>query len=99
MVEHWDDGTSEGAKAVHRYLNMLKAQMSDDELCLVFYDAVSHFGLDKHYEHRFKNMLDSLGFLENIHAESLISPSHHHLYASTEFRFLNRDERAAKDVR
>ena len=95
VIDHWM-GVPGGEADIHRYLNLLQAQMSDDELGLVFYDALSNKGLDKHYEHRFKSLLDTSGFLENINSSALLSRSHHILYSGTIFRFLNRDEREAK---
>lgn len=95
VVDHWK-GRTDGREAIASYLNMLQAQMADFELGLIFYDAVSRRGLDKNYEYRFKNRLDTFNFLENIGSHTLFSRSHHHLYPHTIFRFLNRDERAVK---
>lgn len=95
VVDHCT-GLPDGEAEIHRYLNMLQSQMSDDELGLIFYDAISRRGLDKNYERRFKALLDDSGFLENINSGALLSRAHHRLYRCTVFRFLSRDERAVK---
>jgi hypothetical protein len=60
-----------------QYLNMIQAQISDEELRLVFYDAMSCHGLNKMSEKVFKRNLDEENFLENIGEMSLLSRNHH----------------------
>lgn len=62
-----------------QYLNMIQAQMSDEELGLVFYDAMSCHGLNKMSVKAFKRKLDDESFLENIGEMSLLSRNHHQL--------------------
>ncbi len=82
-----------------QYLNMIQAQMSDEELGLVFYDAMSCHGLNKMSVKAFKRKLDDESFLENIGEMSLLSRNHHQLYRSTMFKFLNMEEKKLKRKR
>ena len=81
---------------IHKYLNFIQAQMSNEELALIFYDVISHYGLDKNFTHQFKDIIDEYGFLENIDAETLLDRRHHIIFHRTRFRFLNRDEKMQK---
>ena len=88
---------AENGKAhIHKYLNFIQAQMSDEELALIFYDAISHHGLDNNYSHQFKETIDCYGFLENINPHILLDRSHHIIFPKTKFKFLNRDEKMSK---
>ena len=95
VIEQWKDSENNN-KHIHRYLNFLQAQMSNEELALIFYDVISHYGLDNNYIYQFKDKIDEYGFLENIDPETLLDRNHHIIFSRTKFRFLNRDEKAAK---
>lgn len=75
-----------------RYINLLQSQLSDEELCLIFYDAISPYGLNKKGEDVFYNMLEESEMLENISEKILISKSHAKFYPLTKFKFLSRKE-------
>lgn len=77
---------------LERYLNLLQAQLSNEELCLIFYNAISKYGKDKHGILQFKEMLDNTQFLENIDSTFLLNRNHYIFYPHTSFKFLNRDE-------
>lgn len=96
VIDNWEEQVDSDTE-IPRYLSMIQAQMSNDELGLIFYDAVSSHGLDKNYEQRFKENIDRYGFLENISDRTLMNRSHHHIYPGTIFKFLNRDERKLKE--
>lgn len=81
------------ANDIHMYLNFIQAQMSDEELALVFYDTISNKGLDKNRQYTFKNNLDEYSFLENVSASTLLSRCHYKIFPKTIFGFLNEDER------
>ena len=48
-----------------KYIDILQAQMSDDELYLAFYNAIY-----KHGREKFLPLLDEYGFFENIRSRS-----------------------------
>lgn len=77
-----------------RYLNLLQAQLSNEELCFIFYDAISKFGKNKEGVFKFKQMLDDTHFLENIDPTFLLNRNHYKFYPKTKFKFLNRTELA-----
>ena len=89
VLLHWKDSPND----IHMYLNFIQAQMSDEELALVFYDSISNKGLDKNRQYTFKNNLDKYSFLENIPESALLRRCHYKIFPKTMFGFLNEDER------
>lgn len=89
VLNHWKGKDEE----IHIYLNFIQAQMSDEELALVFYDCFSNKGLDKHRQYTFKHNLDKYSFLENLSESILLDRCHYKIFPNTVFRFLNDDER------
>lgn len=75
------------------YLNLLQAQLSDEELALIFYDAISSYGENKTGEHKFQEMLDETHFFENIKAEALLDKNHCYFYPKTTFKFMSKDDK------
>ena len=75
------------------YLNMLQAQLSDEELALIFYDAISLYGENKTGEQKFRRMLDETHFLENIKADALLDKNHCFFYPQTTFKFMSMDDK------
>lgn len=88
VIEHWKDSPQD----IHKYLNFIQAQLSDEELALIFYDSISNLGLDKRKQYTFKQNLDENSFLENISPEVLLAREHYKVFPRTKFRFLNADE-------
>lgn len=89
VLLHWKGSPND----IHMYLNFIQAQMSDEELALVFYDSISNKGLDKNRQYTFKNNLDEYSFLENIPESTLLRRCHYKIFPKTIFCFLNEDER------
>lgn len=89
VLNHWNGKCND----IHTYLNFIQAQMSDEELALVFYDSISNRGQDKKRKYTFKENLDEYSFLENISENSLIQRCHYKIFPKTMFIFLNDDER------
>lgn len=73
-----------------RYINLLQSQLSDEELALLFYDAISPYGKNKNGESVFFDMLEASEMLENISERVLINRSHTKFYPLTKFKFLSR---------
>lgn len=76
-----------------RYLNLLQAQLSDEELALIFYDAISMYGENKEGDHVFRQMLDETNFLENIKPEVLLDRNHCFFYPKTIFKYMSWDDK------
>lgn len=89
VLRQWNGNPND----IHMYLNFIQAQMSDEELALVFYDSISNKGLDKNRQYTFKNNLDEYSFLENVSESTLLSRCHYKIFPKTMFGFLNEDER------
>lgn len=88
VIEHWEKKPQD----IHKYLNFIQAQLSDEELALIFYDSISNHGLDKQKKYTFKKNLDNNSFLENISCKMLLERVHYKIFPHTKFRFLNADE-------
>lgn len=82
-----------------RYINLLQSQLSDEELCLIFYDAISPYGMNKNGDGIFYKLLEESEMLENINENVLIEKSHAKIYPSTKFKFLSRRELAVVEDR
>lgn len=76
------------------YLNLLQAQLSNEEMGLIFYDAISKYGRNKENYLKFRELLDQTNFLENLDANFLLARHHYIFYPHTSFKFLHRDELA-----
>ena len=75
------------------YLNLLQAQLSDEELALIFYDAISKYGENKNGDLAFRKMLDETHFLENIKPDVLLDRNHCFFYPKTMFKYMSRDDK------
>lgn len=80
----------------HRYRAILQAQMSNDEMGLLFYNVLSTHGRARDGQYRFLGWLDDYGLLENMDAQSLTTLWHHWFFPKTMFKFLSEDEMKRK---
>ena len=76
-----------------KYINLLQAQLSDEELALIFYDAISKLAENKEGFQGFHDLLDETHFLENINQLVLLDEKHFYFYPKTPFKFMSREER------
>lgn len=76
-----------------KYLNLLQAQLSDEEMALIFYDAISDYGENKDGKKLFHDILDEVNFLENVKPDTLLSKSHCFFYPQTGFAFLTQTDK------
>lgn len=79
-----------------KYVNIIQAQLTNDDLGLIFYNAISKQGLNQRKQPQFFNWLEKYEFLENMDSKSLQNRLHHALYVKTKFKFLNNDEKKIK---
>jgi hypothetical protein len=56
-----------------KYINLIQAHMSNDELGILFYNALSKYAKNKQGISQFKNWLEKYNFFENIDENSLLS--------------------------
>lgn len=75
------------------YINLIQAQLSNNELAIIFYNSLSDKSLSKEKKPKFYNILEQYSFFENIDKTALLDRSHHSLFPKTMFKFLNRDEK------
>lgn len=88
IIDYWPDYSIR-----RKYINLLCARLSDEEMSLIFYNALSKYGLNQDERPKFKEMLDTYQVFENLNRDYLIDRSHYRFYPHTDFKFLNRDER------
>ena len=76
-----------------KYLNLLQAQLSDEEMALIFYDAISDYGENKDGKKLFHDILDEVQFLENVKPDTLLNKNHCFFYSKTGFAFLSQTDK------
>lgn len=79
-----------------KYIHLIQAQLSNDELGLIFCNSISDKALNNLDENKIFNWLEEHSFLENIDSKSLLNRSLHVLYPNTIFKFLNNSEKELK---
>lgn len=93
VISYWKNDRKEQ----NLYLNFIQSQLSDAELCLIFYNCLSATSKDSKNKYSFYDIIDQYEFLQNINPKWLVDISHHYFYKNTEFRFLNRDQKEIKN--
>ena len=88
IIDYWSN-----YEIRRKYVDLLWARLTDEEMSLIFYNALSKYGLNQDEQPKFKEMLDTYQVFENLNKDYLIDRSHFRFYAHTDFKFLNRDER------
>lgn len=89
VIHHWGSKKQDAIS----YLNFIQAQLTNEELALLFYDSISRNGMDKKHVYTFKENMDEYSFLENIPEFTLANRNHYKIFTHTMFKFLNDDER------
>jgi hypothetical protein len=64
-----------------RYTSLVRAQLSAFELAFLFYNGISHFGMEK-----FKPLIEEFGLLENLDEKLLLHSSHENFYDPKAFK-------------
>ena len=68
--------------------------MSNDELGLLFYNAISKLGQDMKGENKFRGWLDEYNFFENIDRRCIFDDSFRGFYPNTNFKYKLREQLA-----
>lgn len=66
----------------YNYLCILRAQLSKDELLMLFYNCLSEYG-----EECFKPLIEKYALLDNIRKDALINPEHEFEYDYSAYEF------------
>jgi len=75
-------------KRKNYYVGLLQAQLSNDELSLLFYNTLSKFGKYNKGKGKLFNWFETYNFLENIDDNSLMTKHHFRFYPKTNFKFV-----------
>lgn len=68
----------------YKYLCLLRAQLSKDELLIIFYNCISEYGCDK-----FKPLVEKYALFKNIRVGSLILTDHSSEFKKSAYEFLS----------
>lgn len=68
----------------YKYLCLLRAQLSKDELLMIFYNCISEYGCEK-----FKPLVEKYALFKNIRVRSLISINHYSEFEKGAYEFLS----------
>lgn len=88
-----DNRSEKQFKDASKYIQLVQAQLSNDELGLIFCNSISDKALNNSDENRIFEWLEQYSVLENIDSKSLLNRSLHVLYPQTIFKFLNNSEK------
>lgn len=89
-----DNRANEKFRDAEKYIQLLKAQLSNDEMGLIFCNTISDKVLDSDID--VYSIIERYAILENIDANSLLNRSLHVIYRNTVFKFLNNTEKEQK---
>ena len=90
------NGSNINIQEKRRYFELLQAQLSNDEMGLIFYEALQPS--QQNGDCTFKVWLESNGLLENMDECSLYAHWHHWLFPYTNFKFLTVKELKDKET-
>lgn len=76
----------------NHFLGMLQAQLSNAELALLFYNALSRHGRKKNGEDQLRQWLDDYSMLENLSSSDLFDKDNIHFYPKTKFKFMFQEQ-------
>ena len=75
-----DKDNEQTTKNKRRYTSMARAQLSQYELALLFYNGISDYGCED-----FKPLIEKYGLLENFNTEDLPDQEHQEFYETAAF--------------
>lgn len=90
IVKFIRESFSEETDMQERYIGLIQAQMSNDEMGLLFYNCLSIHGMNTAGEPQFRDWLDEYNFFENIDGRCVFDQSYTRLYPRTKFKFLRQ---------
>ena len=71
-----------------KYAGILQAQLSNDELGLLFFNCLSKYGLNSRKKLQFHEWVDKYQLLQNIDEQSIFDAKYVDFYPNTKFRFI-----------
>lgn len=81
-----------------KYIQLIQAQLSNDELGLIFCNSISEKALNKQDINLIYGWIEEYKILENTDSQSLLNRSLHPLYPKTIFKFLNNSEKKIRSL-
>ncbi len=80
-----------------RYMDILQAQLSQDELCLIFYDSTSERGKKRNGVYQFAEWLEKYDILSNLDPDWIFKDYHYWLHPKTNFKFMRVDAKLIRE--
>ncbi|MBC7381613.1 MAG: hypothetical protein H7296_01315 [Bacteroidia bacterium] len=71
------------------YIKLIKAQLSNYQLAVMFYSGLSPVSLNKAGQSEFRDLADEYEIFQNIDSLHLLSIDHYKFYPKTHFKFRN----------
>lgn len=90
IIKYLRENYPEDMEKQKLYVGILQAQLSNDEMALLFYNAISIHGKNAEGVDVFRKWLDEYGFFENIGKRCIFHPSFANYYPNTKFKCLTR---------
>ena len=72
----------------HKYLGILQAQLSNDELGLLFFNCISKYSVNSKGEYKFHDWIDKYQLLQNIDVQNIMFAEYIGFYPETTFKFI-----------
>ena len=69
-----------------QYVNILKSQLSDSILALLFYNSISEKSMNVEGEFEFRDRLDNYDFFQNLRESNVVDEYYLNLFPNTNFR-------------
>lgn len=82
-----------------RYLGILQAQLSHDELGLIFYDSISGRGKKENGEYQFAEWLSRYDILSNIDPDCVFKQFHYWLHPKAKIKFIADSNKLVRELR
>lgn len=86
VIKYIKDKHASDIEAQNRLIGLLQAQLSNDELGLLFYNALSRHGINSSGSYLFREWLDEHNFFQNIDKRCLLHESVVDNYPKTKFK-------------
>ena len=90
IVKYVRESFPEDKVAQNKYIGLLQAQLSNDEMALIFYNALSKHGKNVEGKELFREWLDEYDFFQNIDRRCIFHTSFTEYYPKTNFKFLTQ---------
>lgn len=87
-IEYIIKNNTDDEEKIKYYVGLLQANMSDEELALIFYNCLSEISENSYGERQFYNNVNKFALLENINPQKVFIFYFYELYPDTKFKYV-----------